>query len=120
MLRSSGLYVFEPAANFGLIGVRGTILTYTAELFPTRVRGVGQRFTWALAGLLTRGVPYAALWIRNLTGSLSVAFLVIPVLLPLQLVGLWVGKEEHARGRICRRPASSRGDRTCGSSTCGP
>lgn len=94
------LYVFGLAANFGLIGVWGVILTYTAELFPTRIRGVGQGFAWMLSGLLTRGVPYAALWIRNLTGSFQAAFLVIPGLLVIQLIGLWVGKEEHAREEL--------------------
>lgn len=90
------LYAFGLAANFGLIGVWGTVLTYTAELFPTRIRGVGQGFAWALAGLFTRGVPYAALWIRDQTGSFQAAFLIIPGLLAIQIIGLWIGKEEHA------------------------
>jgi hypothetical protein len=62
------------------------------------VRVVGRR---RCAGLLRRFlgvlVPYGALWVRNVTGSFAVAFLLIPVLLVIQLIGLLVARPDYAR-----------------------
>ncbi|MCW0215403.1 MAG: MFS transporter [Pseudonocardia sp.] len=94
------LWVFGLASNFGLIGVWGTVLTYTAELYPTRMRGVGMGLTWMVAGFLGVLVPYGALWVRNVTGSFTVAFLIIPLLLVIQLVGLFVARMDYAGKRL--------------------
>jgi MFS family permease len=90
------LWVFGLASNFGLIGVWGTVLTYTAELYPTRMRGVGMGLTWMVAGFLGVLVPYAALWVRNVTGSFTAAFMLIPVLLVIQLIGLLIARMDYA------------------------
>lgn len=90
------LWVFGLASNFGLIGVWGTVLTYTAELYPTRMRGVGMGLTWMVAGFLGVLVPYGALWIRNATGSFTAAFMLIPLLLVVQLIGLLIARMDYA------------------------
>ncbi|MHA6627245.1 MFS transporter [Pseudonocardia sichuanensis] len=90
------LWVFGLASNFGLIGVWGTVLTYTAELYPTRMRGVGMGLTWMVAGFLGVLVPYGALWIRNVTGSFTAAFMLIPLLLVVQLIGLLIARMDYA------------------------
>jgi hypothetical protein len=76
--------------------VWGTVLTYTAELYPTRMRGVGMGLTWMVAGFLGVLVPYAALWVRNVTGSFTAAFMLIPVLLVIQLIGLLIARMDYA------------------------
>jgi MFS family permease len=90
------LWVFGLLSNFGLIGVWGTVMTYTAELFPTRMRGTGMGLTWTISGLLGIGVPYAALWVRDATGSFTAAFLLIPVLLVIQMIGLFIARIDYA------------------------
>jgi putative MFS transporter len=90
------IYTFGLLANVGLIGVWGTIMTYTAELFPTRIRGLGQGISWGTAGLISKGVPFLALLISDVTGSFQLAFLLIPVLLIIQLIGLVIAKTEYA------------------------
>jgi len=90
------IYTFGLLANVGLIGVWGTIMTYTAELFPTRMRGTGMGLTWTVSGLLGIGVPYAALWVRDATGSFTAAFLLIPVLLVIQMIGLFIARVDYA------------------------
>jgi MFS transporter, putative metabolite:H+ symporter len=91
------LWWFGCLADFGLIGVWGVIFTYTAELFPTRNRGTGSGFCWTVAGLAGFGVPYAAVWINDASGSFSLPFILIAPILVLQIIGLFFFRIEYAR-----------------------
>lgn len=91
------LYVLGFIWNFGQLGVWGTILAYTAELFPTRIRGAGQGTAWGIGAVIQRVVPFGTLALANVMGGFQISFaVVIPVLLILQLVGLAIGKAEYA------------------------
>lgn len=90
------LWILGCVVDFGLIGVWGVILTYSAELFPTRIRGAGSGFAWTVAGILGFGTPYAAVWLRDLSGSFALPFLIIVPVLCVQVIGLWLFKVEYA------------------------
>jgi MFS family permease len=77
--------------------VYGVVFTYTAELFPTRMRGAGSGFSWMIGGLGAFGVPYAAVWLRDLSGSFALPFIIVAPILLIQLVGLALFKVEYAR-----------------------
>jgi MFS transporter, putative metabolite:H+ symporter len=93
----AALWIFGCLADFGLIGVWGVIFTYSAELFPTRMRGTGSGFTWTVAGLVGFGAPYAAVWLRDMSGSFALPFMLVAPILVLQIIGLWLFKVEYAR-----------------------
>ncbi|HXT94261.1 MAG TPA: MFS transporter, partial [Trebonia sp.] len=93
----AALWIFGCLADFGLIGVWGVIFTYTAELFPTRMRGTGSGFSWTVAGLVGFGAPYAAVWLRDLSGSFALPFILVAPILVLQIIGLGLFKVEYAR-----------------------
>ena len=46
------LWILGMAWSWGFIGVWGPVTTYTAEMYPTRIRGVGNGFSWAIAFLI--------------------------------------------------------------------
>jgi hypothetical protein len=41
--------------SWGFIGVRGPVMAYTAQIYPPRIRGVGNGFSWAVAFLIGGG-----------------------------------------------------------------
>ena len=43
------LWILGLAWGWGLLGVWGPVTTYTAEMYRTRIRGVGNGFSWAVA-----------------------------------------------------------------------
>lgn len=90
------LWILGCMVDFGLIGVWGVIMTYTAELFPTRIRGAGSGFAWTVAGILGFGTPYAAVLLRDFSGSFTLPFLIIVPILCIQIIGLWLFKVEYA------------------------
>jgi MFS transporter, putative metabolite:H+ symporter len=94
---NAALWWFGCLADFGLIGVWGIIFTYSAELFPTRNRGTGSGFVWTIAGLAGFGVPYAAVWLNDMSGSFSLPFIIIAPILVVQSVGLFFFRVEYAR-----------------------
>lgn len=73
--------------GWGLLGVWGPITTYTAEMYPTRIRGVGNGFSWTI-GMFCGYVlwPFVSVWLREMTGSFQAAFLLIPVIMVLQAI----------------------------------
>jgi MFS family permease len=83
--------------NWGVIGVWGPVCVYTAEMFPTRVRGVGNGFAWVV-GVFVGSVlwPFVAVWLRQETGSFAAAFLLIPVIMLVQGAVIWFWSPEHA------------------------
>jgi putative MFS transporter len=94
---NAALWWFGCLADFGLIGVWGIIFTYSAELFPTRNRGTGSGFVWTIAGLAGFGVPYAAVWLNDMSGSFSLPFILIAPILVVQCIGLFFFRVEYAR-----------------------
>jgi MFS family permease len=93
----AALWIFGCVADFGLIGVYGVVFTYTAELFPTRMRGTGSGFAWTIGGLGAAGVPYVAVWLSDISGSFALPFIIVAPILLLQTVVLWLFKVEYAR-----------------------
>jgi MFS family permease len=92
------LWVLGLAWSWGFLGVWGPATTYTAEMYPTRIRGVGNGFSWAVAvfvGLVLW--PFVSVYLRETTGSFVAAFLLIPVILLLMAAIIWVYSPEHAR-----------------------
>lgn len=83
--------------GWGFLGVWGPITTYTAEMYPTRIRGVGNGFSWTI-GFFAGYVlwPFVSVWLRQTTGSFQAAFLLIPVVMLLQAVIIWVYSPEYA------------------------
>jgi MFS family permease len=89
------------AWSFGFIGVWGPVTAYTAEMYPTRTRGVGNGFSWSVAFFI--GVvlwPFVSVWLRNATGSFVAAFLLIPLLLVLMTAIIWFYSPENARKEL--------------------
>jgi MFS transporter, putative metabolite:H+ symporter len=83
---------------WGFIGVWGPVTTYTAEMYPTRIRGVGNGFSWSVAFLIGAVLwPFVSVWLRETTGSFVAAFLLIPVILVTMAAIIWFYSPEHAR-----------------------
>ena len=88
------LWLLGMAWSFGFIGVWGPVTAYTAEMYPTRIRGVGNGFSWSVAFFI--GVvlwPFVSVWLREVTGSFVAAFLLIPVIL-----------RDHGGGHLVLQP----------------
>ncbi len=83
--------------GWGLLGVWGPITTFTAEMYPTRIRGVGNGFSWTI-GMFCGYVlwPFVSVWLREATGSFQAAFLLIPVIMVIQAIVIWVYSPENA------------------------
>lgn len=85
--------------GWGFPGVRGPITTYTAEMFPTRIRGVGNRFSWTIG--MFRGYvpwPFVSVYPRETTGLFQAAFLLIPAIMIIQALIVWFHGPKHAEG----------------------
>jgi MFS family permease len=92
------LWLLGLAWSWGFIGVWGPVTAYTAEMYPTRIRGVGNGFSWALAFLIGAVLwPFVSVWLRETTGSFAAAFLLIPLILLLMAAIIWFYSPEHAR-----------------------
>jgi MFS family permease len=92
------LWLLGMAWSWGFIGVWGPVTAYTAEMYPTRIRGVGNGFSWAVAFLVGAVLwPFVSVWLREATGSFVAAFLLIPVILLIMAGIIWFYSPEHAR-----------------------
>ncbi|MBS0644151.1 MAG: MFS transporter [Acetobacteraceae bacterium] len=87
--------------GWGFLGVWGPITTYTAEMYPTRIRGVGNGFSWTI-GMFCGYVlwPFVSVYLRQTTGSFQAAFLLIPAIMVLQTIIIWVYSPEYARKEL--------------------
>jgi MFS transporter, putative metabolite:H+ symporter len=91
------LWVLGMAWSWGFIGVWGPVTAYTAEMYPTRIRGVGNGFSWAVAFLVGAVLwPFVSVYLRETTGSFVAAFLLIPVILLTLAAIIWFYSPEHA------------------------
>jgi MFS family permease len=92
------LWLLGMGWSWGFIGVWGPVTTYTAEMYPTRIRGVGNGLSWSVAFLVGAVLwPFVSVWLRQSTGSFVAAFLLIPVILVTMATIIWFYSPEHAR-----------------------
>jgi MFS family permease len=95
------LWVLGMAWSWGFIGVWGPVTAYTAEMYPTRIRGVGNGFSWAVAFVIGAVLwPFVSVYLRETTGSFVAAFLLIPVILLVMTAIIWFYSPEHARKEL--------------------
>lgn len=95
------LWVLGMAWNWGFVGVWGPVTTYTAEMYPTRIRGVGNGFSWSVAVFIGAVLwPFVSVYLRQTTGSFAAAFLLIPVILLMMTAIIWLYSPEHARKEL--------------------
>jgi MFS family permease len=95
------LWLLGMAWSWGFIGVWGPVTAYTAEMYPTRIRGVGNGFSWAVAFLIGAVLwPFVSVYLRETTGSFVAAFLLIPVILVVMATIIWFYSPEHARKEL--------------------
>ncbi len=87
--------------GWGFLGVWGPITAYTAEMYPTRIRGVGNGFSWTI-GMFAGYVlwPFVSVYLRQTTGSFQAAFLLIPAVMVLQTIIIWIYSPEYARKEL--------------------
>jgi MFS transporter, putative metabolite:H+ symporter len=95
------LWLLGMAWAFGFIGVWGPVTAYTAEMYPTRIRGAGNGFSWSVAFLIGAVLwPFVSVWLREATGSFVAAFLLIPVILVSMAAIIWFYSPENARKEL--------------------
>ena len=83
--------------ELGLYRCVGPVTAYTAEMYPTRIRGVGNGFSWAVAFIIGAVLwPFVSVYLRETTGSFVAAFLLIPVILLVMAAIIWFYSPEHA------------------------
>ncbi|TDH62664.1 MFS transporter [Dankookia rubra] len=93
----TALWVYGLLWSIGFLGVWGPATTYTAEMYPTRIRGVGNGFSWAIGFFIGYVLwPFVSVWIREATGSFHLAFLLIPVVMLFQAAVVWIWSPENA------------------------
>ena len=91
------LWIFGLAWSFGFLGFWGPSTVLTAEIFPTRVRGVANGVVWAIAYFVGFVLwPFATVALQQATGSFMLAFLCIPAFMVLMAIGVWLWVPEHA------------------------
>ena len=96
MPRATSGYGFWSCLGLWLLGIWGPDTTLTAEIFPTRIRGV--RMASCGSSAISVGFvlwPFATVALQQATGSFALAFLTIPVL-GAMAVGVWFIVPEHA------------------------
>jgi len=97
----TALWLLGMAWSWGFIGVWGPVTAYTAEMFPTRISGVGNGFSWAVAFVIGAVLwPFVSVYLRETTGSFIAAFLLIPVILLVMAAIIWFYSPEHARKEL--------------------
>jgi MFS family permease len=95
------LWLLGMAWSWGFIGVWGPVTAYTAEMYPTRIRGVGNGFSWAVAFVIGAVLwPFVSVYLRETTGSFVAAFLLIPIILLTLPAIIWFYSPEHARKEL--------------------
>src|SRR3984893_17697652 len=91
------LWVRGTAWGFGFLGFWGPSTTLTAEVFPTRIRGVANGVVWFIGYFVGFVLwPFATVALQQATGSFALAFLTIPVFMAAMALGVWFIVPEHA------------------------
>ncbi len=92
----TALWVFGLLYIWGINGMFGPVGVYIPELFPTRVRGVGSAFSYGIARIVGLGFPFVVVLIKTTTGTYTLAFLSIPLMLVIMILGFWLFCPETA------------------------
>ena len=91
------LWVYGLLWSIGFLGFWGPSMILTAELYPTRIRGAGNGFSWAVAWVFGFVLwPFLAIGLQQHTGSFAAAFLLIPVAMACMALGVWWFTPDHA------------------------
>lgn len=90
------LWIYGLLWSIGFLGFWAPSMTLTAEIYPTRIRGAGNGFTWSVAWLVGFVLwPFVTIGIEQRTGSFAAAFLIVPVAMLLMGIGIWLFTPEH-------------------------
>jgi MFS family permease len=91
------LWIYGLLWSIGFLGFWAPSMILTAEVYPTRIRGVGNGFSWSIAWLVGFVLwPFVAIALQQHTGSFAAAFLAIPVAMLLMAAGIWAFTPDHA------------------------
>jgi MFS family permease len=91
------LWIYGLLWSIGFLGFWAPSMVLTAEVYPTRIRGVGNGFSWSVAWLFGFVLwPFLAVGLQQRTGSFAAAFLLIPVAMACMAAGVWWFTPEHA------------------------
>ena len=91
------LWVYGLLWSIGFLGFWGPSTILTAEIYPTRIRGVGNGFTWSIAWLVGFVLwPFVTIELTQRTGSFAASFLIVPVAMLLMGIGIWLFTPDHA------------------------
>ena len=91
------LWIYGLLWSIGFLGFWGPSTILTAEIYPTRIRGAGNGFTWATAWLVGFVLwPFVTIWLTERTGSFAASFLIVPVAMLLMGLGIWLFTPDHA------------------------
>ena len=95
------LWIYGLLWSIGYLGFWGPSMVITAEVFPTRIRGVANGFVWSTAWLVGFVLwPFATIYLQQRTGSFQLSFLVCPIVMVLMGVGVWFFCPDHAREEL--------------------
>ena len=91
------LWIYGLLWSIGFLGFWGPSMILTAEIFPTRIRGVGNGFSWSVAWVFGFVLwPFLAVGLQQRTGSFAAAFLLIPAAMACMALGVWWFTPDHA------------------------
>ena len=93
---NAALWIYGLLWSIGFLGFWAPSMILTAEIYPTRIRGVGNGFSWAVAWLVGFVLwPFVTIGIQQSTGSFAKAFLIVPVAMLVMGLGIWLFTPEH-------------------------
>jgi MFS family permease len=91
------LWIYGLLWSVGFLGFWAPTMVLTAEVYPTRIRGVGNGFSWSVAWLVGFVLwPFVAVALQQRTGSFAAAFLLIPAAMAFMAAGIWLFTPDHA------------------------
>jgi MFS family permease len=94
---ASPLIIKDFALSIGFLGFWGPSMILTSEVFPTRIRGIGNGFSWSVAWVFGFILwPFLAVGLQQRTGSFAAAFLLIPAAMACMALGVWWFTPDYA------------------------
>lgn len=91
------LWIYGLLWSIGFLGFWAPAMILTAEIYPTRIRGAGNGFSWSIAWVFGFVLwPFVTIALKEHTGSFAAAFLVVPVAMALMAAGIWWFSPDHA------------------------